>query len=77
MNCVYMLNFKQSAHSLRQNTSNILHHINGVKLFSKDSAMGSGHKGITPLWLGDILRGWGPDDPPNKLKRDSLHYLSL
>ena len=55
MNCVYMLNFKQSAHSLRQNTANTLHNINRVKLFTKISSMAG---------LRDILRGWGPGDPP-------------
>ena len=34
-----------------------LHHINSVKLFTGNSAVAR---------LRDILKGWGPGDPPNK-----------
>ena len=41
-----------------------LHHINRAKLFTENSAMAR---------IRDILRGWGPADPGNILKRDSWY----
>ena len=50
-----------------RSASYTLHHLNRVKLFMENSAMAR---------LRDILEGWGPVDPSNKLKQDSLQYLS-
>ena len=50
-----------------EQASNTLHRINRVKLFTENSAMAR---------LRDTLKGWGPGDSQNILKRDSFHCLS-